>query len=336
MQSNCTPGTATPDTDCDSVDDDCDGTADDDYASVPTTCGTGACGATGTSSCVGGVVQSNCTPGTATPDTDCDSVDDDCDGTADDDYASVPTTCGTGACGATGTSSCVGGVVQSNCTPGTATPDTDCDSVDDDCDGTADDDYASMPTTCGTGACGATGTSSCVGGVVQSNCTPGTATPDTDCDSVDDDCDGTADDNYPTTPTTCGVGACASTGTLACVTGSPVDSCVAGTGSSETCNGIDDNCNGSIDENGALICSDGSACTADVCNGAAGCSNAPITCDDGNVCNGLRPARRPPGAWPGRRWPATTTTVATGWRPASGNRLSARYSIHGLRAAQHP
>ena len=143
----CTP--TGPDTDCDGVDDDCDGTADDNYAITPTSCGAGACASTGTLSCVSGAEVDSCVAGTGSPDNDCDGVDDDCDGTADDDYASVPTTCGTGACGSTGTSSCVGGVVQSNCTPGTATPDTDCDSVDDDCDGTADDDYASVPTTCG-------------------------------------------------------------------------------------------------------------------------------------------------------------------------------------------
>ena len=33
----------------------------------------------------------------------CNGFDDDCDGVTDEDYASVPTTCGVGACSSTGT-----------------------------------------------------------------------------------------------------------------------------------------------------------------------------------------------------------------------------------------
>ena len=67
------------------------------------------------------------------------------------------------------------------------------------------------------------------------SCTPGTPTSDANCDSIDDDCDGTADDGYVSQPTTCGVGACASTGSTSCVSGSVVDSCTPGTPGTETC-----------------------------------------------------------------------------------------------------
>ena len=48
------------------------------------------------------------------------------------------------------------------------------------------------------------------------------------CDGNDNDCDGTADEGYLPTATSCGDGVCASTGTLSCVSGSEIDSCVEG------------------------------------------------------------------------------------------------------------
>jgi hypothetical protein len=102
-RSTCAPSDET----CDGLDDDCDGQTDEDY--VPHGCGTGECAAMST--CSGGVEQ--CTP-LAPPSPDdrvCDGRDEDCDGTADEDY--VPTTCGEGICQAL--SVCVGGV--ESCTP---------------------------------------------------------------------------------------------------------------------------------------------------------------------------------------------------------------------------
>ncbi len=147
----------------------------------------------------------------------CNNIDDDCDGTVDDGIAAVPTNCGQGACAATGESTCQGGVMVDNCTPGTPSTET-CNNIDDDCDGTADDGIAPVPTTCGAGVCARTGQSTCQGGVMVDNCTPGATTgTDNDCDDVDENCNGTSDENYVPTPTTCGVGACASTGEMACV-----------------------------------------------------------------------------------------------------------------------
>lgn len=68
------------------------------------------------------------------------------------------------------------------------------------------------------------------------------------CNGIDDNCNGFTDEALGTTPTTCGTGACAATGELACLGGSMVDSCLVGPSSEEICNNIDDDCDESIDE----------------------------------------------------------------------------------------
>ncbi|MBF0107268.1 MAG: hypothetical protein HQM16_18310, partial [Deltaproteobacteria bacterium] len=84
------------------------------------------------------------------------------------------------------------------CEPGSplSTTDTTCDNVDDDCDGTLNEDYSPTPTTCGVGACSAAGATSCVGGAIQDNCTPLPAGTEL-CDSIDNDCNGTVNNINP-------------------------------------------------------------------------------------------------------------------------------------------
>ncbi|GAG11870.1 unnamed protein product, partial [marine sediment metagenome] len=194
----------------------------------------------------------SCTEGTPTAEI-CDNLDNDCDGSTDEDYVPTSTSCGVGECAATGTLDCVGGVEVDSCTEGTPTAEI-CDNLDNDCDGSTDEDYVPTSTSCGVGECAATGTLDCVGGVEVDSCTEGTPTAEI-CDSLDNDCDGsTADDGedeaWYNQPTSCGVGECADTGVLICVAGAQSDTCTPGTPGTEVCDDLDNDCDGLVDEDG--------------------------------------------------------------------------------------
>jgi hypothetical protein len=199
---------------------------------------------------------------------------------------------------------CVGGATQDTCQAGSPTgTDNNCNGVDENCNGTNDENYTPTPTSCGLGVCAAAGQMICVGGATQDTCQAGTPTgSDNNCNGVDENCNGTNDENYASTPTTCGEGACASTGQLICENGSVSDTCVPGDpgASDANCDGLDNNCNGQVDEGfvatpttcglgvcaaaGQMICVGGA--TQDTCQ--PGTPTSEI-CDDtlDNDCDGL-------------------------------------------------
>jgi hypothetical protein len=83
------------------------------------------------------------------------------------------------------------GAAESNCGPADAI----CDGWDADCDGSSDEDFVVEPTSCGVGACQASGIKTCEGGAVVDSCAPGSPAPDdATCNEVDDDCNGGVDD----------------------------------------------------------------------------------------------------------------------------------------------
>ncbi|RJQ45872.1 MAG: hypothetical protein C4538_07800, partial [Nitrospiraceae bacterium] len=271
---NINPGMS--DNNCNGVDENCSGSTDEGYTPSPTTCGTGACAATGQNICQNGAVVNTCTPGTPQTEgpagdlTCSDGSDNDCDGAADTRDSNCSTVCvdndGDGY-GMNAHPSCPNGTVidcndnNSGINPGAA--DNNCNGVDENCSGTPDEGYTPSTTTCGTGACAATGQNICQSGTVVNTCTPGapqTEGPYSDqtcTDAVDNDCDGVTDaaDNGCAPPTVCidndgdGFG---NPGSAACPNGSlpdcdDTDSKVYPGAPAAFCDGKDTNCDGRKD-----------------------------------------------------------------------------------------
>ena len=93
-----------------------------------------------------------------------------------------------------------------------------------------------------------------------------TTTPETSCNGIDDDCDGSVDEDFAGTSTTCGVGACASTGLTTCprVSGQAAlgNTCVPGTQTAEVCaDNLDNDCDGTVNNGCAGACSSSADCT---------------------------------------------------------------------------
>ncbi|MFO0749361.1 MAG: MopE-related protein [Myxococcota bacterium] len=254
-----TPIAGASDETCDGVDDDCDGATDDEFVGAATACGKGVCATVGRTRCEEGHVSDSCAPlpPAAGDDSACNGADDDCDGATDEEYAGGVTSCGVGACAASGVRSCSGGHVVDSCTPGLGGPEV-CDGIDNDCDGkvdAADPDLVRVACDKTQGVCaGALRPAAlCVGGewqpcgdAVYLAHSAAYATTD-GCDGKDNDCSGASDEDFVAAPTSCGVGECARSGQTTCVAGVVGDSCQPGQAQAETCNGRDDNCDGKTD-----------------------------------------------------------------------------------------
>jgi len=291
---------------CNSVDEDCNGSVDDGFASQ--TCGKGACQVM-VEGCAGGMVPA-CVPGMPKAET-CDGTDEDCDGEIDNGincpcptegekrscYSGGNGTVGVGEC-KSGMQTCTGGAwgaCQGEVVPAMES----CDKLDNDCDGSVDENLGN--TTCGAGAC-LNSVPACVNGVPQT-CTPGQPQAET-CNGIDDDCNLFIDDGLGMT--TCGVGAC-QVSVQACA-GGMMQTCTPGTPTSEVCDGIDNNCNGNVDESnpgggGACMTGQPGVCAAGTltCTGGMLVCNAttmasPEACDNkDNNCNGATDEGNPGG-----------------------------------------
>ncbi|MBN2530730.1 MAG: glycoside hydrolase family 11 protein [Deltaproteobacteria bacterium] len=139
----------------------------------------------------------------------CNGVDNDGDGSVDEDWVSGfcilppdhPTCAGT-----FGTTICSGGV--ETCIPEVAGTVDNCDGVDNDCDGTIDEDFTASTRNCGSevGRCQNTETSFCAGssgvswGACEDGLDPITEVP---CNFEDDDCDGRTDEGSINLPIRC-------------------------------------------------------------------------------------------------------------------------------------
>ncbi len=112
-----------------------------------------------------------------------------------------------------------------------------CNGRDDDCDGTVDEGATAA---CGTREACVSGTCECVSGTTRcaGQCADLTSDP-LNCGACG---------VYSGASCTSGVGACARTGTQVCTASALTCSVVAGSPSTELCNGLDDDCDGTVDD----------------------------------------------------------------------------------------
>ncbi len=285
-------------------------------------CGPDAVGSCrkGTQKCVDGKFEMTCV-GVVSPVAEtCNGLDDDCDGEIDE---SVGPTYFIDADGDGFGAATVGAASKQACTQpaGYAATATDCDdgaasvhpgatelcdaqSVDENCNGTRNEGCGCSTVGLTQPCCAGRGVQTCEAGGsgnVFSACSV-SAVPET-CNGVDDDCDGQIDDGVAAAfdggvgddggvagRCTVGVGACAATGALACVSGAQQCSGTPGTPGTETCNGLDDDCDGQVDEAGPGLCAvTGQACSGATCACPAGQSVCNGTCRalTVEVCDGV-------------------------------------------------
>ncbi len=242
---------------CNELDDDCDGSVDEDFTDKGEACtvGVGACANNGTYVCKADGSGTECNAVEGTPSAEkCDEVDHDCDGNNYNGFDDLNEECtvGVGACASNGTYVCKadGSGTECNAVEGTPTAEK-CDEVDHDCDGDNYNGFNDLNEECtvGVGACANNGTYVCKadGSGTECNAVEGTPTAEK-CDEVDHDCDGNNYNGFDDLNEECtvGVGACANTGTYVCkADGSGTEcSAVEGTPTAEKCDEVDHDCDG--------------------------------------------------------------------------------------------
>ncbi len=148
---------------CDAADNDCDGTVDEGNPGGGQGCNTGLAGVCGpgTTACSGNSIV--CNQNVASSAEVCDGLDNDCDTGTDEGNPGGGGACFTGQLGncAAGTNTCTGGALV--CNPiNPSSPEVCVNGIDEDCDGTADDNCPCAHSECTQGAALVNGCSACI------------------------------------------------------------------------------------------------------------------------------------------------------------------------------
>ncbi len=261
---------------CNGVDDNCNGAIDENvFRECVTACGKGQekCAFTNDGNPANDWID--CDAPKPKPE-DCNGLDDDCDGTPDNNLPKGAP-CTLGAC--KGEMTCVGG----KWVCGAAPPSTElCDGKDNNCNGAVDEN---LTRPC-LGPCGP-GVETCAfsddGNPANDWVGCSAPKPETEvCDGVDNDCNGKVDDGVAGEGLPCDhpSGKTCQQGKTKCVGGKMTCAGATTSGSAEICDCKDNNCNNQIDENNP--CPTGTTCVD--CGCRIKCSGVEFGCPKGYAC----------------------------------------------------